>query len=96
MLTLLIHVFKCILQNIELRLQYSIINEHCKSYTVLILLKNICICLKTNIEKNLLSLFHTILFEFQNNHLFCNVIIIYHECNGLQRFILVAQGPSPF
>lgn len=52
MLTLLIHVFKCILQNIELRLQYSIINERCKSYTVLILLKNICICLKTNIEKN--------------------------------------------
>lgn len=51
MLTLLIHVFKCILQNIELRLQYSIINERCKSYTVLILLKNICICLKTNIEK---------------------------------------------
>lgn len=54
MLTLLMHVlvFKCILQNIELRLQYSIINERCKSYTVLILLKNICICLKTNIGKN--------------------------------------------
>lgn len=51
MLTLLIHVFKCILQNIELRLQYSIINERCKSYRVLILLKNICICIKTNSEK---------------------------------------------